>query len=446
MTVMTKYNLLLMALLAVFSFLSCDTEDYDNVGKERTDLVSFTFVGDEPVVAAPDEEVYYTFKVAYPKGLSCIAAYLDGKKVEGSERVWDDAPIECDYSFSYVVKGAEFGQTLDFVFTAVGVDGYMQSVDYPLWVSANEVEFTLSLDENIPTKVYSNESVQFELNVTCGNVLKSFVVTKNGLDFYSKNDFGATDKALKYTFAYSPVLDDVGQTVEFHFVATDVKGNIAEAYYIVEVVKADVVGKELYSEIFDTSLSISGTSAFNTTEGGISGGAATAFNPANINTYATLLVEDPENPEGGMKDNPGAMEGCQVYDNDLSALTYTSDGTDVCLSKLEKPTEFTGVPGTYLWYRKANNGWFRVDGIKLHGAIDLKLTYAQATKNGKIKVEYSLDSGVSWTEIIATGAVSEKHEQKFSLPQAAETISLKFTENGGSAHVRVDNIKLVEIL
>ena len=45
----------------------------------------------------------------------------------------------------------------------------------------------------------------------------------------------------------------------------------------------------------------------------------------------------------------------------------------------------------------------------------------------------------------ANGA-AEVHEAKFDLTQSAETISLRFTENDGTAHCRIDNIKLVEVL
>ena len=326
---------------------------------------------------------------------------------------------------TYNVKGLEFGQTLDFVFTATGVDGYMQSVDYPLWVTANEGEFVITLPETLPSRIYSNESVAFEVELSSTNVLKSFVVTKNGAQFDSKEDFDTTDKFYTYMFEYLPVIEDVDEDIEFHFVATDVKGNVAEAYYTVSVVKADNVGKALYEEKFDTSLTVSGTADFETQ--GTSGVAA-EFVADKINQYNEL------------------KDGCKVYeDYDLSSLTYTGDGTDACLSK-NKVSGSTEVTGTYLYLRKAKAGWLRVDGIRLYGAVSLKLSYSQATANSKIKVEYSIDEGMTWENIIETSTVAVIHEQKFTLPQAAETISLKITENGGSAHARIDNIKLVEIL
>ena len=441
---MQKTNIFLSALLAILAFAACQPDNIerpdDTTPAER---ISFVLKDSEPIVAAPDEDVTYAFKVSYAPGLASVKTSLDGEVIEGSESIWEDAPAEVDYTFSYTVKGSQFGETLDFVFTATGVDGYTYSVDYALWITANAVEFVANIPENVPAEIYSDATVEFELSIECGNVLKSIEVTKNGEAYGSKTDF-TTEKTFKYPFSYTPAAEDIGTSVEFHFVVTDIKNNQTEAYYNVDVIKADAVGKMLYEEIFDTSMAISTTTAYDTAEGGITGGSATQFIASNIVKYNTLLVEDAENP-GTMIENPGAMEGCTVYDNDLSALTYTSDGTDVCLSKY-KDSRWTEISGTYLWYRKAKGGWFRVDGIKLHGATSLKLTYTQSTPNGKAKVEYSIDGGSTWTEIIATNTVSKMHEQKFSLAETAETISLRVSENSGTDHVRIDNIKLVEVL
>ena len=442
--IMHKINIFLLSLLTVFAFAACEPENVEGLGGATpVERILFTSNGDMPIVAAPDEDVTYSFKVSYSKGLASVKTMLDGELIEGSETVWEDAPTEADYTFKYTVSGSQFGQTLDFVFAATGVDGYTCSVDYPLWVSANSVEFVANLPEDLPAQIYSDVTIECEISIECGNVLKSVVVTKNGKEYASKTDFTA-EKTFKYPFTYTPSAEDVGTDVEFHFVVTDVKGNQTEAYYTVTVIKADAVGKMLYEEIFDTSMTISGTTAYDTTEGGVTGGTATQFTTANITRYNTLQVEDAENP-GSMIENVGAMEGCTVHDGDLSALKYTSDGTDVCLSKY-KDSRWTEISGAYLWYRKAKGGWFRVDGIRLHGATTLKLTYTQSTPNGKAKVEYSIDNGNSWTEIIATNTVSKMHEQKFNLVGPAESISLRVSENGGTDHVRIDNIKLVEVL
>lgn len=442
---MHKINIFLSSLLAVLAFAACQPDGLEETGDNNpVERIIFTLNGDEPVVAAPDEEVTYNFKIAYSEGLASVKTTLDGEVIEGSEKTWDDAPVEADYTFKYTVKGSQFGETLDFVFTATGINGYSCSVDYALWVTANAVEFTANIPEDVPAQIYSDGKVEFDLTIECGNVLKSVTVTKNGEAFASKTDF-STEKTFKYPFSYTPAAEDIGKSNEFHFVVTDVKGNTAEAYYTVSVIKADAMGKMLYEEIFDTSMSISTTTAYNTTEGGVTGGAATQFDKTNIVKYGTLFVPDPENPDGEPIANQGALEGCTVYDNDLSALVYTSDGTDVCLSKYSD-SRWTEITGTYLWYRKNKGGWFRVDGIKLHGSTSLKLTYTQSTPNGKAKVEYSLDGGASWTGISSTNTPAKTHEAKFTLPKTAETISLKVSEDFGTDHVRIDNIKLVEIL
>ena len=160
--------------------------------------------------------------------------------------------------------------------------------------------------------------------------------------------------------------------------------------------------------------------------------------------FIASMIKDEDAEEGVMISRPGAMEGCSVYDGDIAALKYTSDGVDVCLSKYTDASR-TYVSGGYLWYRKTKNGWFCVDGIKLHGASSLKLTYSQSISKSKIKAEYSVDGGTTWTELIATDTQSDCHEKKFAVPEGSEGIALRFTENGGTVHVCIDNIKLVEI-
>ena len=441
---MKKLHLIFTALLASLAFAACTPVD-DPTGENEIphERIIFTLLNsEEPLVAAPDSDVSYKFKVAYSGGLAAIHTSLNGEVIEGSEMSYSDAPTEVEYDFSYTVKGSQFGETLDFIFTATAADGYTQSVDYALYVTANAVEFTIIMPEKAPAEIYSDATVKFNVKVECGNFLKTFEVFKGEAAYDSVDNLNEL-KTYTYAFTYTPDAEDVGKDVVFHFVATDIKGNIAEGYYTVHIVKADAVGKMLYSETFNTSMSISTTTAFDTTEGGISGGAATQFDASNIAKYSSFYLPNPEDPEGEKIPNAGALEGCEVYDGDKSGLAYTSDGVDVCLSKYAA-SSVPNVSGTYLWYRKAKKGWVRVDGIKLHGATSLKLTHSQA--GGSLKVEYSLDNGSSWTEVESANGAAEVHEAKFDLTQSAETISLRFTENDGTAHCRIDNIKLVEVL
>lgn len=440
---MKKLYLILTALVGSLAFVACGPEEGPGEGNEPAhERILFTLLNSEaPVMAAPDEEVTYKFKIAHSGGLASVRTLLNGEELEGSAKSWTDAPTEAEYTFKYQVKGSQFGETLDFVFEATAADGYTQSVDYALWITANAVEFVASIPEGQPESIYSDATVSFDLTVDCGNILKSIEVFKNDVAYASKKDF-TDQKTFSYPFTYTPAAEDVGKTISFHFVVTDVKNNVAEALYTVSVIKADAVGKMLWSEIFDTSMSISNTTAHNTTQGGVSGNSATEFKPNKIVDYNTFMVANPENPEE-MIPNNGAMEGCEVHDGDVTALKYTCDGVDACLTKYDT-SSVLHMDGTYLWFRKAKKGWFQVDGIKLHGATSLKLTYSQAAQ--KIKVDYSLDGGATWQEIGATTGSFETAEHKFTIQGGAETISIRFTENDGTNHVRIDNLKLVEVL
>lgn len=444
---MKKLHLLLFALIASLAFVACGTDDTESGVDTPHERIIFTLLNaQEPIVAAPDEEVTYKFKISYSEGIQRVFTSLNGEVLEGSEQSWENAAepqTEVEYTFTHMVKGAQFGETLNFVFTAVATNDYTQSVDYALWVTANAVEFTVGIPEGLPTEIYSDKTVEFNVNVECGNILQSIEVFKNGESYDTKSDF-TDQKTFNYPFTYTPASEDIGRTIEFRFVATDVKGNTAENTYSVAIIKADAVGKMLWSETFNTSMSISTTTAFDTIEGEITSNAKTEFVASNIAKYGSLYITDPDT--GDQVAVEGALEGCEVYDNDLTALTYTSDGTDVCLSKYEEATdkETKFMTGGYLWYRKTKGGWFRVDGIKLHSATSLKLTYSQSAQ--KIKIDYSLDGGTTWVEIGATEGSIETAEHKFTVAEGSENISLRFTENGGSAHVRIDNLKLVEVL
>ncbi len=120
---MHKIKILLSSLLAIFAFAACENADLDGVKDDASvERINFTLDGKAPVVAAPDEEVTYSFKIAYSEGLASVKTSLDGQVIEGSEKTWDDAPTEADYTFKYTVKGSQFGETLDFVFTATGIN------------------------------------------------------------------------------------------------------------------------------------------------------------------------------------------------------------------------------------------------------------------------------------------------------------------------------------
>ena len=73
------------------------------------------------------------------------------------------------------------------------------------------------------------------------------------------------------------------------------------------------------------------------------------------------------------------------------------------------------------------------------------MSYNQLTANSKLKVEYSIDNGDTWVEIIATSGIGKPHDVKFDIASGSETISLKLSENSGTAHACIDDIKLVEI-
>ena len=62
---MHKINIFVSALLAIFAFASCSPDNLE--GPDDTtpaDRILFALQGNEPIVAAPDEDITYAFKVS----------------------------------------------------------------------------------------------------------------------------------------------------------------------------------------------------------------------------------------------------------------------------------------------------------------------------------------------------------------------------------------------
>lgn len=415
-----------MIALFTLALFGCEEKNVTDVKPEHGSL-TMSLIGEAPVLAYPEDNVHYNLKVSYSEGLKSVYTSIDGVLVEGSEIIYEGSKEEELYSFGYIVSAEQVGQSIDFVFTAEGVDGYKHSVDYPVYVRSISETVTLSLPEDLPVEAIMGETVEFDVVVSTGYSISKIRTLKNGEELASltKTEGFSSNKQDTYHFVYATAPEDGGKDINFVFEASDIKGNFGTADYKLHVRKGEA--KALYSEIFDTQMSISGTTAFNTTEGGISGNTATQFTAANIASYTGDNADVTE----------GVKEGLSVYDSDKSSIHYTSDGTQICLSKYAY-SAMKLISGTYVWARKAGKGWLNIAGIKLHGCTDLTLTFDQC--GGSVKVEYSLD-GESWTEICKS-STTDTVRADFTVQTGTESIQIRFTEDSGSAHLRFDNISL----
>lgn len=423
----------LVPVLAVASLLASCVPSENEIDKgDVHEKITFTLSGTPTIVAFDGDKVDYVFDVAYANGLKEIYVSLDGKEIEGSKAEYADAPTEADFKFEYQVTTAQAGQTLDFVFTAVGADDYSCSTDYALYVSASATLFTVAVPASAPSKINLSQTATFTVNVECGRKLAKIRTLKNGTEIPSltKTEGFSSATSDQYAFSYTPDAAEVNSTIAFVFEATDEKNNTESAEYNVQIVPVPVVGKTLYSEIFDTSMSISNTTAFDTEAGGVSGNAATNFDTKNLVSYTGDNAEVTE----------GVKEGLTVYDGDKTAIHYAGDGTNTCLSKY-KYAALTLASGTYVWMKKSTGATLTVTGIKLYECYSFELSYSQC--GGSLKAEYGTD-GTTWTELGSTASTAEQ-SFKFSVANGEKTIALRFTENG-SAHVRLDNIKLIEVV
>lgn len=413
------------AFLAVLAFTSCDrAEKMQPAGHER---VSFELSGTAPIVSCPEDNVRYAFTVSCASGLKSVGTWLDGALIDGSLSDYPDSPVSAEYSFSYSFAPEQVGQTVDFVFTAECADGYMASVDYPVYVRSVSEIVNVVLPEGLASEAVVGDALKFDVTVSTGYPLAKIRTLKNGTELpeLTKTSGFSEPKADIYQFSYVLPKSDGGSEVTFTFEGTDAKGNFGVAEYKLTVRKGQP--KALYSEIFDTPMRISNTTDFDTSVGGVTGNSASEFVPGTIDRYSG---NDPDVTEG-------VKAGLTVFDGDKTAVSYSSDGAEICLTKYNY-SAMKQVSGTYVWARKGKKGWIAAAGIKLHGCTSLTLSYLQC--GGSVKVEWSAD-GAAWNEV-CTSAKTDEVRADFSVPDGTESISLRFTENAGGAHLRFDNIIL----
>lgn len=413
------------ALLAAIAAVSCEgTDETRPAGHER---VSFELSGSVPIVSYPEDNVRYDFTVSCASGLGSIGTWLDGKLIDGSLAEYPESPVRANYSFSYAFTPEQVGQTVDFVFTAECADGYRAYVDYPVYVRSISETVNVVLPEGLANEAVVGDALKFDVTVSTGYPLAKIRTLKDGAELpeLTKTSGFREAKADIYQFIYILPKSDGGSEVTFTFEGTDSKGNFGVAEYKLTVRKGQP--KALYSEIFDTPMRISNTTEFDTSAGGITGQSASEFVPGTIARYSG---NDPDVTEG-------VKTGLTVLDNDRTTVSYSSDGAEICLSKYNY-SAMKHISGTYVWARKGKKGWLGVSGIKLHGCTSLTLSYLQC--GGSVKVEWSAD-GAAWNEV-CTSTKTDEVRADFSVPESTESISLRFTENAGGAHLRFDNISL----
>lgn len=231
-----KFIFPLVALLLTMTSCSDDNYSLDSV---RTDKIVFTLTSDAPVAEYPTEQIGYTFRIAYPKGIVKVVATLDGEEIDGSVCEYGDAPVEADYNFRYTLLASQAGQTVDFVFTATGADGYSQSTDYPVYVYAKQPDIKIAIPEDAPSESDVADELSFVVKISSENDLMKIRTLKNNIpiDGLTKTAGFTEPNADDYVFTYMPAAADTGQTVNFSFEVTDAEGNLVAADYAVKFVR-----------------------------------------------------------------------------------------------------------------------------------------------------------------------------------------------------------------
>ena len=238
-------NYIVYALIFALSlplFQSCSKDDDGAGSGPAHDRITFALTSEAPVAEYPGTQVSYTFTVEYPAGLSQVVATLDGKEIENSKQVYEDAPVSATYEFRYTLLASQSGQTVDFVFTATGADGYEGSIDYPVYVYASQADVDIVLPDDAPTEVDidAQPKLAFDVNISAAAGLMKIRTLKNGeaIESLTKTEGFTSSKTDVYAFEYEPTAGDVGQTVTFTFEVTDNDGNLVTADYAVNFIRA----------------------------------------------------------------------------------------------------------------------------------------------------------------------------------------------------------------
>ncbi|MBQ3070549.1 MAG: hypothetical protein IJD12_02545 [Tidjanibacter sp.] len=141
--------------------------------------------------------------------------------------------------------------------------------------------------------------------------------------------------------------------------------------------------------------------------------------------------------------------GLSVYNGDVAAISYDCNN-NASISRYVA-SSVQGMTDTYLWLRTNNTygteGYFTIKGIKLYEHTALTLSFLQAYKNSAVKVEYSIDGGETWVNILETknpnAADCQTYSKDFTVTGTPETIDIRFTKNDTTTNApRIDNIKL----
>lgn len=240
---------LMLSSVAALCAVSCDdtVSPADDAVQIKIGLIS-----EPPVMARPGDKVEYTFSISCENGLKEVSAMLNNEILEGSTTTWTDAPVSADWSFSYVVKDEDAGNTLDFSAVVSSADGLRKSYDVPLYVQAAEADIQISVPEDAPEEWNLGEELSFSVSVVSATDIRQIATYKNGnvLEELTMTEF-EDRRNVAYPFSYMPEVTDIGAETTFRFEVMDVNGNIVSAEYSVSVIRP---ASDEISEIFGITI------------------------------------------------------------------------------------------------------------------------------------------------------------------------------------------------
>ena len=246
-------------------------------------------------------------------------------------------------------------------------------------------------------------SFDYELKNTTGTVIATV-----GNSTMEKVDATVDGNTVRVTFDANEDAEEKSSTIVLSIAgADDVNVTITQAAYVDSGEGDDVViesGTVLWSDDWGKAGSTSTTFSSNTT----------------ISSYD--------------------YSGRDGYGDNATAVTYTSDaGNNV---RITKSSSANCVDG-HLWFNKSVAGELKTSAIKLYGVTSLTFSHSQGTSGSSCTSSYSIDGGVSWTNLgTQSGAIAVK-TYSFSVPEGTDSIIIKLSHpSSNNKNTRVDNLIL----
>lgn len=229
---MTSYRFFWIGVLLLLGITGCKEEKIDASSMPyRIDLST-----DAPEVGYPNRAVRFAVQLFVADGITKAEIRQDFRVLEGSEQAFDGHPDTAEYLFEFVPKRSDIGRTLNFAIVAYGSQGNTGTAVYKLRIEEAPINIQFVFPDELPTEAEVGDELSFNVTVTSEMALNQLQVFMDNQELTELRQTEFEDPLnVQFPFAYTISTDDIGNTLNFVFRATDNEEKIQEANYGVAV-------------------------------------------------------------------------------------------------------------------------------------------------------------------------------------------------------------------